>query len=493
MKIKDILTGNYTILNALEKDVLEMDVNGISQDTRVAEKGDTLFVFNRIKVNAEDLLNDAVKKSPALIITENSISEDSKHFINENNIKTILVENPRTILAKAYSEKYNNKQPDFIAAVTGTNGKSSIVDILRQTWNYLGYDAASIGTVGLNINGEIKEESLSTPEPKDLYKFLHLLKEANINHCSMEATSIGMHQQRINEVKITVGAFTNLSRDHLDYHHTFDEYFNQKKQLFKKHIKDNGCAVLNTDVKEYEELKKICEARNLNIITYGYESADFKLINQKLTDQGQSIDIEIFGKPYEINLPLFGDFQAYNSLAAAALAYISQEHKNIEEIIKALENLKPIRGRLEYIGEKNGGKIFIDYAHTSDALEKTLATMKKHTQKKLISVFGCGGDRDKTKRKIMGSISSEIADITIITDDNPRTEDPKVIRNEILTGAPNAIEVKEGRREAIKKSVGMLTPGDILIIAGKGHEDYQILGETKHHFSDKEEILKLIK
>ena len=304
----------------------------------------------------------------------------------------------------------------------------------------------------------------------------------------MEASSHGLDQHRVDNIKFSVCAFTNFTQDHLDYHKTFENYWIAKERLFSKLGGD--FFVVNSDDTMSEKIIKIAREKNIKCISYGKKSEQIKLISVCEIDQYQRVKISFFGREIEFDLSLAGDFQVYNSLCALGVCYATGI--SIEAICDSLKKLKPINGRLELISQHNGANIYIDYAHTPDALKNAILSLRKHTKNKLITVFGCGGDRDKDKRQLMGKIAKEFADFVIVTDDNPRGESPDRIRKMILKGCPEAKEIGD-RKEAIKFAVNHLQAGDILLVAGKGHEDYQILAEGKVHFSDKEIILDEIK
>ncbi|WP_341820801.1 UDP-N-acetylmuramoyl-L-alanyl-D-glutamate--2,6-diaminopimelate ligase [Wolbachia endosymbiont (group A) of Myopa testacea] len=387
--------------------------------------------------------------------------------------------NPQEIYSEIVSRFYQFKQPKYVAAVTGTNGKTSVVEFCRQIWQNSGYNAASIGTLGTCINNGRKgnSNSLTTPDADDLYA---TLRGINVEHLVLEASSHGIDQYRIHGLKLSAAAFTNFSQDHLDYHKNLGEYLETKKRLFYEVLPEGKTAILNTDIDEYYALLKIAEKRSNKIITYGKTGSDITLLEQTPTPNGQHLTIKIGGEIYDTFFPVLGQFQAYNLLCAMGI--VTSSGLNYREI--CVEKLVSPPGRMEKVKPF----AFVDYAHTPSALKQALLSLKWHFNKKIILVFGCGGNRDQTKRAEMGKVAQIYADKVIITDDNPRDENPAEIRRGILLHCPNALEI-EDRREAIEKGVDIAyNEGMILLVAGKGHERFQIIGNQTFEFSDVEVI-----
>ena len=352
--------------------------------------------------------------------------------------------------------------------------------------------AASLGTLGLHGAGIDRSGSMTTPDTVTLHAELAELAKAKIDHLAVEVSSHGLDQYRLDGMKITVAGFTNLTRDHLDYHADMDEYFTAKARLFSEVLDEKGAAVLNADVPKFTALKALCDARGLRVISYGSQGRDLKITKRVPTGSGQNLSLEIFGKAHEVSLPLVGEFQAMNALCALGMV-LAENESRLSDILKALENIKGAPGRLQYVsGHSRGAAIYVDYAHTPDALENVLKALRPHTQNKLVCLFGCGGDRDKGKRPVMGKIASLYADAVIVTDDNPRSEEPAQIRSEILAGAKGATEIS-GRREAIQTAVQKLEAGDVLVVAGKGHEQGQIFKTHTDPFDDVTEVKAAIK
>jgi UDP-N-acetylmuramoyl-L-alanyl-D-glutamate--2,6-diaminopimelate ligase len=369
--------------------------------------------------------------------------------------------------------------------VTGTSGKTSVASFTRQIWSQQGVLAASIGTVGLISPKREIYGSLTTPDPVALHQSLGELADEGVSHLAIEASSHGLDQYRLDGLRITAGAFTNLSRDHLDYHPTLEAYLAAKLRLFTELIEPGGTAVIVSDHPESETVIAAAQTRRLRIMTVGRQGSGIRLRASKLEGFSQLLEVSYEGVAYQVRLPLPGSFQIENALVAAGLAIATGTPP--ERAFAALAHLKGAKGRLELVGERNGAPIFVDYAHKPDALAKTLEALRPYAKNRLVVVFGCGGDRDPGKRPMMGAIAAKLADRVIVTDDNPRSEEPAAIRAAILHAAPGAVEIGD-RREAIGASVASLHPGDVLVIAGKGHETGQIIGKQVLPFSDHEAV-----
>jgi len=396
------------------------------------------------------------------------------------------VKNPRQFLAEAASVFYK-KQPENIVCVTGTNGKTSTVNFVRQIWEKLGARAASLGTLGVLGHGIEDYSGMTTPDPVWLHARLSELANKNIQNLAMEASSIGIEQHRLDGVKVSAAAFTNITRDHLDYHGTMDEYFAAKLRLFTTLLREDGVAVVNADTGYFDKIKSECQKRNITCWGYGKNGDEIKLLSREILPHGQKLSLELFGESHIIELPLVGEFQAMNILCAIGLVMADGKFK-VEDILSVVEKISGVAGRLQLVkGVPTGCAVYVDYAHTPDALENILNALRPHTQNRLICLFGCGGDRDKGKRPQMGEISARLADVTIITDDNPRSENPDKIRLDILEGAGDGAKNIGGRREAIREAVKMMEVGDVLVLAGKGHEQGQIFATHTEHFDDVEE------
>ena len=464
-------------------------IKGISCDSKKILKN---FIFVATKGENNDghkYIFDAIKKGAIFIVIERKELEKN---LKKKKINFIYTKNSRLFLSKIASNFYVN-QPKNIFAVTGTNGKTSVAFITNEIWRNCNIKSASIGTLGVISDEYKKKLELTTENSIEIHKILSILHKKKINHICCEASSHGLDQHRLDNIKLDVAAFTNISHDHFDYHKNFKNYFNSKMRLFLKVLKKGGVAIINSDLPETKKILNLCKKNKIKTFTYGYNSTDLKLVTFYKENNIQKIIINHKNKIFNYTIPIIGDFQIYNSLCAICLAYFSGI--SINKCLKAIKKIPQIPGRLESITIPNKMKkrisIFIDYAHTPDALKKTLQTLKKNSVK-LSVVFGCGGDRDKKKRSLMGKIANSLADKIYITDDNPRYEPAKKIRKEIISNCPKAIEIKN-RYLAIKKAINSCEEGENLLIAGKGHEDYQIIGKKIYKFSDKETVLEILK
>lgn len=470
----------------------DLPIMGLALDSRKVEKG---FLFAALKgANADGTLfiNSAIADGAIAILCD----DDFNGTVPEN-ICLIKSGNARRLFSILASIYYEPK-PDIIAAVTGTNGKTSVVHFCRQIWSILGKHSASVGTVGIeDSEGKVdfdRTNFLTTPDTIKLREIITHLADRGVTHLAMEASSHGLHQYRMEGLGIKIGAFTNLSRDHLDYHGNFENYLNAKMRLFSEVMEANGIAVLNADIEQFQQLEQACKERGHQVLSYGRYNKDkrnyieiFDIIN---TSEGQQISFEILGKLYNVNTSLIGEFQAYNMLCAAAMVIASGA--NVDDTIGTLKDVTCVPGRMQRVTKTNADfAVFIDYSHTPDALEKALNVLKPLTKGKLWVVFGCGGNRDKGKRPLMGEIAINIADNVIVTDDNPRNENPEQIRKEVLQGAKGANEIPD-RKEAIKFAISKMQKGDILLVAGKGHEKTQTIGETIMPFDDVEVSLEFV-
>lgn len=458
----------------------DVEIKGITADSREIKPG---YLFGSL--HCDDFAKDAVSKGAVAVI----VGEDFNKRLPKE-VCIIRSSNPAYAYAKAVA-KYYGKVPANIAAITGTNGKTSTVDFVRQVLTKMGFKAASIGTLGLVKSTEAPIPSKNTtPDNVSLHRQLKTLAEEDFSHVAIEASSHGLHQYRLGGITFDVAAFTNLTRDHLDYHKTFEEYLDAKLILFKQLLKTDGVAVLNADIEVYGKIAEACKQRGQRIISYGTRGQDIKLISSEPLAQGQRLEIEYFGLPQTIEIGLVGEFQAMNVLCA--LGMLAAITGLPDDVIRYIGDIKGAKGRLEHVATtQNGAPIYIDYAHTPDALENALKSLRPHTTGKLHVLFGCGGNRDAGKRPIMGQIAHELADVVYVTDDNPRYEEADDIRNDIIPGCPGAYNIAD-RAKAIKMAISNLMPGDVLILAGKGHETGQYVKGEVIPFSDHEEVLKNI-
>jgi len=469
---------------------------GLTQDSRRVKPGYLFAALPGSKLDGREYIADAIHNGAGFVLvpTGTSLPEG----VDMSGVELITDDNPRRRLALMAAEFYG-AQPDHIVAVTGTNGKTSIVHFVQQLWEALDLKAASLGTLGLHGADFNCAGSFTTPDPVVLHENLAELSGAGVPHLVMEASSHGLHQYRIDGVKVKVAGFTNLSRDHLDYHKNMDDYFAAKARLFSEILQPGGTAILNADDERFTPLCSILHSSKgggggTGILSYGHEGKDLKMVSVKPTTSGQSVSLEIMGKIYDLTLPLVGEFQVMNALCALGLVIAEDrdDTPRTEKLVAALGQLEGAPGRLQLVeGHPQDAGIYVDYAHTPDALENVLKALRPHTQGRLICVFGCGGDRDTGKRPLMGKIASEHADLVIVTDDNPRSEDPAQIRREIMAGAKGASEIG-GRREAIEIAAGQLQKGDVLLLAGKGHEQGQVFADHTEEFDDVQEVKKAI-
>ncbi len=460
------------------------DISGISADSRSVKAG---YLFAAIPGTLQDgraYIKDAITKGAVAVLAP----EDTDRSTLPSNISFLTATDTR----KAFSciaSRFFPRQPETIAAVTGTSGKTSTVQFTRELWESIGHTAASLGTLGVVTANESHYGSLTTPDPVTLHQILHEVTGKGITHLAMEASSHGLELHRLDYVRLKVAAFTNLSRDHLDYHHSMEEYFAAKLRLFNDLLPEGSTVVLNADVPEFEELFRHSKARRHRLISYGNKGKEIQIKSYEPRPNGQKVRFSAMGKDYEILLPIVGEFQVWNSLCALGMVLGSGE--KADNTVPALEKLSGVPGRLELAGTtKTGGTVFVDYAHKPGALENVLTALRPHVAAhpgaKLHVVFGCGGNRDKGKRPIMGGIAQRLADEVIVTDDNPRKEIPSTIRQEILAGCtagPNLREISD-RAQAIQAGIAQLRAGDVLVIAGKGHEKGQIVGDQVLPFDD---------
>lgn len=454
----------------------QIQVDDIAVDSRLVKKNSVFFALPGKTKDGREFVADAVARGASLVIS----SEVCDHVFD------LLVE---------FLKIFYSPLPANIYAITGTNGKTSTAEFTRQILQFLGKKSASVGTLGVMCDDEIKPQlqnsSLTTPDIVSLYKNLNILKKNAVDDVAIEMSSIGLEQGRVAGLKIDVAAFTNFTQDHLDYHKSMAEYFRCKMILFDSVLADRGCAVLNSDISEFAEIKKICENRGCRIIEYGYNARDLKLL--RVFDH--HVSFEFKAKTYEFDLLARGDFQAFNLLCALGnvLAKYELSEKNLSELLTKFYLLQSAPGRMQKVGSlANGAEIFVDFAHSPDALENVLKLARSTAKNRVIVLFGCGGDRDTKKRSVMGAIACKLADVVVVTDDNPRSENPAKIRAEIMSACDKekTIEIND-RRLAIEESVKLLQKDDVLILAGKGHEKYQIIGDKKSEF-DEEKIVEAI-
>lgn len=460
-------------------DHMEAGVTGISADSRQIRPGYLFAALAGTKANGADFARDAVAGGAIAIIAEEGVS------IGDIGAPVLNVPDARRALALA-AARIHGLQPETMVAVTGTAGKTSVAAFVRQIWEQAGCNAASIGTTGVVAPGREDYGSLTTPDPVALHRLLAELAGSGVTHASMEASSHGLDQRRLDGVRLKAGGFTNLGRDHMDYHPTVEAYHAAKMRLFDTLLEKGAPAVIFSDDAWSARTIDVAGKAGLNVLTVGRKGTFLCLKRAEHERFRQRAEIVHEGVTHEIDLPLAGDFQISNALVAAGLAIATGTPAVVA--LKALEHLRGAPGRLDLVGHtKEGAQAYVDYAHKPEALQNVLESVRPFTTGRVVVVFGCGGDRDSGKRPIMGEIASRLADMVIVTDDNPRSEDPASIRRQIIAAAPGAEEIGD-RRAAIRTAISRLKSGDTLIVAGKGHEIGQTVGDETRHFSDHEEV-----
>ena len=457
------------------------EIAGLTADSRQVRPG---FLFAALRGAARDgraFAAEAIARGAVAILTDDAAALNLDPD-GGRRVAIVVDANPPRRLAHLAARFYH-RQPRIVAAVTGTNGKTSVAHFAREIWQALGHPAASLGTLGLVSPTGRRPGALTTPDPVGLHRDLAELAAQGIEHVALEASSHGLAQFRLDGVKMAAAAFTNLTRDHLDYHGDMASYRSAKERLFTDLLMAEGPAVLNADSPEFPHLVRLCREHGHRVIAYGEAAgADFRIRHRAPRAAGLRLAVEICGRRHDIELPLFGAFQAMNVLAALGLVIASGDAP--EAGLATLPRLSGVPGRVQFVGESAcGAAVFVDYAHTPDALATVLVALRPHTQRRLVVVFGAGGDRDRGKRPLMGRAAAALADRVYVTDDNPRGEDPSAIRRAILAAAPGAVEIGD-RRAAIAAAATELRRGDVLVIAGKGHETGQIVGTELLPFDD---------
>ena len=456
--------------------------SGLTSDSRKVAPGFLFAALAGTKTDGACFVKDAVARGAIAVLGPQELEAE----VNAAGAVFIPAANPRAALAR-FAAAFYGAQPETVAAVTGTKGKSSIVAFLREIWTANGHKAASLGTVGVVGPNGAMPLAHTTPDPVEIHELLARLVKDGVDHLAVEASSHGLDQHRLDGVRIKACGFTNITRDHMDYHPTFEHYLAAKLRLFTEVVQDGGVAVVNVDAEHGEKFIAAANARKLTVMTVGTRGDFIRLLSCESLGDYQQLKLEHGGVMYDVVLPLAGAFQASNALVAAGLAIGLGEDAG--KTFAALAALKGAPGRMERVAfTANGASVYVDYAHTPDSLEKVLEALRAHTPGRLHVVFGCGGDRDKGKRPLMGAIAARLADDVIVTDDNPRTEDAAAIRAEILAAAPGAHEYAD-RRVAIQTAVSSLEAGDVLVIAGKGHETGQYVQGQVFAFSDKGEAV----
>ena len=477
MRLRDLFSDDA----AIEPQAETIAVSGLAMDSRAVKPGDLFFALAGSKTDGSRFIDAAIASGAVAVTGEQAPT-------GERRVPFVVTPNPRRALALAAARFYP-KQPATIAAVTGTSGKTSVAAFTRQIWQELGHASASIGTIGLVSPKRTVYGSLTTPDPIALHRQLDEITRDGVTHLAFEASSHGLDQYRLDGVRIAAGGFTNLTRDHMDYHPDVAHYLGAKLRLFRDLVVAGGAAVISADHDCSGQVISAARERGLRIIAIGRnadgEGEGIRLEAAAVEGFAQKLVLEHHGRRHMIKLPLVGEFQIENALVAAGLAIGTGSAA--DAVLASLEHLEGAKGRLEQVGEHNGAPIFVDYAHKPDALAKALQALRPYAKRKLIVVFGCGGDRDAGKRPLMGAIASDNADTVIVTDDNPRSENPEKIRAAILDATKGAQDIGD-RAAAIKAGIAALQPGDALLIAGKGHETGQIVGDKTLPFSDHEAV-----
>jgi UDP-N-acetylmuramoyl-L-alanyl-D-glutamate--2,6-diaminopimelate ligase len=480
MQLRDLLTENAQC----DQRFMAHEIAGMSADSRAVAPGFLFAAVPGTKADGLGYVPQAVAAGAAAIMAERA-----PDALLPDGVAFVRVENVRRALALA-AARFHPRQPAMIAAVTGTSGKTSVAAFTRQIWAALGHQAASIGTIGVVSPAAEVYGSLTTPDPVALHRTLDGLAADGVTHLALEASSHGLDQHRLDGVHVAVASFTNLSRDHLDYHATPEAYLRAKLILFERLVDSDGAAVIEVDHPHAEAFVDAARQRRLRVITVGRGGDGIRLTACEIDGFSQTLRIEHAGKSHRVRLPLVGAFQVENALVAAGQAIATGAHP--ATVFHQLEGLTGAKGRLELVGHRNGAPIFIDYAHKPDALAKALEALRPYAKRRLVVAFGAGGDRDQGKRPLMGAIAAEKADHVVVTDDNPRSEEPTAIRAAILEAAPGAQEIGD-RREAIRRAIEGLQEGDVLLIAGKGHETGQTIGPKTLPFSDHEAVASALR
>ena len=477
MRLRDLFSDEATIDPRAEAVV----VTGLAVDSRAVKPGDLFFALAGSKTDGAGFIDSAIASGAVAIAGDHPPQGACR-------VPFVATPNPRRALALA-AAKFYPRQPATIVAVTGTSGKTSVTAFTRQIWQRLGHASASIGTIGLVSEKRTIYGSLTTPDPIALHRQLDEIAAEGVTHLAFEASSHGLDQYRLDGVRVRAGGFTNLTRDHMDYHPDVAHYLAAKLRLFRDLVAADGAAVISADHDCSRAVIDAARAKNLRIVAVGGKGdgagEGIRLVGVDIDGFAQKLDLEHRGRRHAVRLPLVGEFQIENALVAAGLAIGTGSEP--QAVFAELELLEGAKGRLEQVAERNGAPIFVDYAHKPDALAKALQALRPYAKRKLVVVFGAGGDRDAGKRPLMGAIAAENADSVIVTDDNPRSENPELIRSAILSTAKGAREIGD-RAEAIRTAIAGLEPGDALLIAGKGHETGQIVGDRTLPFSDHDAV-----
>jgi len=459
------------------------DITGIAVDSRQVKDGFLFAAMPGSTVHGADFIQYAVRMGAVAVLTDAKGAAIAADLMAEAGVAVIITDAPREALSRT-AALWFGAQPATMIAVTGTNGKTSVSTFVRQIWIEMGLSAVNLGTTGVE-GAWTAPLAHTTPEPITLHRALADAATNGITHAAMEASSHGLDQRRLDGVTLKAAGFTNFTQDHLDYHATFEAYFDAKAGLFSRVLPEDGTAVINIDDPKGIDMAAIARARGCEVISVGRDGGDLHLTGQRFDATGQDLRFDWRGKTYQKRLNLIGGFQADNVLLACGLVIACGAKP--ADVFDTIPHLTTVRGRMQLAATRdNGGAVFVDYAHTPDAIATALQAMRPHVMGRLVAIVGAGGDRDTTKRPLMGRAAAEHADMVFVTDDNPRSEDPAVIRAAVMAGAPDATEVGD-RAEAILRGVDAIGPGDALLIAGKGHETGQTIGDDVLPFDDVEQ------
>jgi UDP-N-acetylmuramoyl-L-alanyl-D-glutamate--2,6-diaminopimelate ligase len=462
----------------------EARISGISVDSRAVMPGHLFAAMPGTKVHGARFVDAALSQGAAAVLTDAEGAQIAAEALAGSEVALVIAADPRQALAFACA-LFFGAQPATMVAVTGTNGKTSVATFVRRLWQEMGFRAVNLGTTGVEGDWQAPLRH-TTPDPITLHKALAEAALAGVEHAAMEASSHGLDQRRLDGVQLRAAGFTNFSQDHLDYHADFEEYFAAKAGLFARVLPEEGTAVVNIDDARGIDMLAIAKARGQEVLTVGEtEGADLRLLGQRFDATGQELRLSWHGVVEQLRLNLIGGFQGQNALLAAGLVIACGAEA--EDVFRALPKLDTVRGRMQLAATRDSGAaVYVDFAHTPDAVSTAIKALRPHVMGRLVAIIGAGGDRDAGKRPLMGAAATEHADVVIVTDDNPRSEDPAAIRLQVLGGAPEAIEVGD-RAEAILRGVDLLQPGDALLVCGKGHETGQIVGDTVYPFDDVEQ------
>ncbi|WP_293899120.1 UDP-N-acetylmuramoyl-L-alanyl-D-glutamate--2,6-diaminopimelate ligase [Phenylobacterium sp.] len=465
---------------------VDPEITGVTADSRKVKPGFLFAALPGSRADGAAFAAKAVEAGAAAVIADQDLNLA---------VPTVICRDPRRGYALA-AANFWGRQPQVCVAVTGTNGKTSVANFCRQIFAGAGHVSASMGTLGVTVSRpdrthqQLTPPGLTTPDAGDVAELLMRMTQLGVTHFAMEASSHGIDQRRLDGVRLTAAGYLNLTQDHLDYHGTMESYRGAKLRLFEQLMPRGATAVLNADSEAFPFFAAASVVSGQRVMSVGETGQALRLLERVLLPEGQRLTIRAEGAIHEVRLPLAGGFQASNALIAAGLCRAAG--MGLEAVFAGLETLQGAPGRMQRVGAgPRGGEAYVDYAHTPDGLATVLEALRPHTRGRLVVVFGAGGDRDRGKRPLMGQVASALADVAIVTDDNPRSEVPAAIRAEVLVGAKAAREIGD-RREAIRTAVAMLNDGDILVVAGKGHEQGQIVGDTVHPFDDVEETAKAL-